>query len=163
MPTFNGTSTVTLTGSYTDASSTTTAEEKIAASRPITLTDGTAANNADLFYSTRAQHTSTVSYDLTGGLTDRFGNALTFIELREIRVINLSSTTGDLLVLQGNLMDILLNGTTPTADCPAGGVFFMASPIDGFATITSGVDDTLTIDAGANTISYDLFLIGTSA
>ena len=162
MPTYAATGSVTINGSYEDSSNTTTAQELISYQASKALTSGTGASNADLFYSTRAQHTSTTSYDLTGGLTDRFGNTLTFVELREILVFNRSTTAGEILVLQGNLMSAFLNGTAPTADLGPEGWFYHTNPRDGF-TVTGTTQDTLTIDAGANTISYDLFLIGTSA
>jgi len=160
--TYDGTGKVTLVGTYVDSSSTTTPSELISYAASNGLTNGTGASNADLFYSTRAQHTATVSYDLTGGLTDRFGNTLTFVELRQILVVNLSTTAADLLVLQGNLMSAFLNGTAPTADLGPGGIFYHSNPIDGF-TVTVTTQDVLTVDAGAKTISYDLFLVGTSA
>lgn len=162
MPTYNAVSTGTLIGSYDDSSDTSTPSEVISVSSRTTITNGTGASQADLFYSTRAQHTGTASYDLTASLVDRFGNTLTYVEVTEIWLINRSTTAADLLVMQGNLMSAFLNGTTPTADVGPDGEFHMTNPIDGF-TVTGTSQDVLTVDAGGNTISYDLFIIGRSA
>lgn len=132
----------------------------IAVTQPQIYTDGSSDNQGDVIIFKRASATASAdTYDLTGGLTDIYGNAVTLAKIREIWIHNLSSTSGQLLTIGGLIMAALLGGTTETAIVHPGGDWMQAAPVDGY-TVTGTTQDTLTVDPGANTISYDLRILG---
>lgn len=124
--------------------------------------DGTGTDQCNAFYEkVWTAAAAADSHDLTGGLTDAFGTALTFTKIRELIIRNRSTTTGQNLTVAGNFITTaVLGGTTPTITVPPGGMLRIGSPVDGF-TVTATTADVLSVDPGANTISYDLIIAGT--
>lgn len=127
--------------------------------------DGTSANQVNaIIDQTRSVAGSPENLDLTGGLTDAFGNAVTFALIRDLIIRNRSETSGQDLELSGNFVTgaLLADWVDDSLKIrvPPGGTFRLASPVDGF-TVTGTLQDVLTVDPGANTISYDLVILGT--
>jgi len=163
MPTLNTITAWTLAGVFKDATlDHTTPSERLGKRVSQTWGSGTGDNQANEFWSDRRSLAATSeNIDLYGGLTDGFGNTINFATLREILILNRSAVSGEDLTISGNFITTaVLGGTTPTLTVPAGGRFNLSKPVDGF-TVTNSSADIITIDAGAATISFDLFLIGT--
>lgn len=140
-----------------------------------TMTDGDGDNQAEETFHIRAtlptkeEH----SYDLAGGVENGFGDILTFAEIKELQVINNSTTDGDDLNVGGNgsptsgalLTAIFRGGNDAGITVPASGAFVIASPLSGFA-VTGGSADILRIynsGTGPSGISYDLIVKGVLA
>lgn len=154
-------------GSFAKALDLTSPKESISISKSQAFTNGTGSNQGNEFFSdTRelnAGNSFTETLDLTSGLSNAFGETVTFIKLRMILIHNKSTSTGENLTLSGNAIanSGWLGGTTPTQIVPPNGWYIVTNPIDGF-TITNTSQDQLTIDSGSDEISYDIILIGTT-
>lgn len=131
------------------------------------LTDGTGLDNADLiFWDTRTVTNGTPDdLDLAGGLTDAFGNTLTFVKVKGIMIVNNSATAGEILTLGGDANGFInwLNPATATQKVGPGGVLQLHLPSAAGYAVTAATGDILQIAADAGSISYDIILIGTSA
>lgn len=132
------------------------------------LGSGTGAGQADLvFADTRTLAASaTEDLDLAGVLTDAFGATLTFARIKGIIVKAASGNTNNIVVggAASNAWSTLL-GATGTATVRPGG-YFAAGASDATAyAVTAGTGDLLKIaNSGSGTpVTYDIFLIGTSA
>ena len=118
--------------------------------------------------------------DLAGGLTDRFGNTLTFAEIKALMVVNRGVVAGDAddetaTVTSGE--DILVGGVGSNAwaslfngDVDAkvlvrsGGALLLCAPYDGYS-VSPGTADILEIEhngsaASGGDISYDIAIWG---
>jgi len=122
---------------------------------------GTGANAADNRWEYTAELVSTsVTFDLTGGVTDKFGNGLTFTKGKVVTIANMSKTAGDNLTLTGDFFD-----TNFTSACTFShvlgplGIFSVSSPGVGL-TVTAGSADAVKIDAGVKTITYMISVLG---
>lgn len=152
------------TGVFTKALDLTTPTEAIAINKSQSLTNGTGSGQANqVFTDQRTVSAASENLDLAGGLTDAFGDTITFTGIKMLMVKNLSTTAGQDLTLSGNFLDDdMLGGGSSTVILGPGGIFFISSPVDGF-DVTAGTGDILTVDPAANTISYDIVLLGTVA
>lgn len=151
-------------GKFTQDPDLTTAAETIAISKAQTYTDGSSADQANQPWSDEIELAATSgNLDLAGGLTDAFGNTITYTSVKELMIHNTSTTAGQDITISGTFMDNnLLGGGSSTVILGPSGVFMVASPIDGF-TVTAGSGDILTVDSGANTITYEIFILGVVA
>jgi hypothetical protein len=102
--------------------------------------------------------------DLAGGLTDLNGNAITFTKIKELLIVNKNTTSGELLKVGGAAANafLLFDDATDIESIDPGGFLHISSPVDG-KTVTAGTGDKLKIDAGANTITFNIILTGVSA
>lgn len=134
----------------------------------VTLANGTSSSQADLIFSDQRTLTasSTEDLDLAGGLTDAFGNSLTFVKIKAILIKAASGNTNNVEVTPA-----AANGFTgPFADAsdqldiPPGGLVLLTAPVSGW-TVTASTGDLLTItNSGAGTsVTYDVIIVGTSA
>ncbi len=127
------------------------------------LTNGTGDNKSDrvaLISATASASPDT--YDLDGGsdVVDEFGNGITFTKIRGLFIRNKSVTATEKLIIGGDwFTTAVLNGTTPSLDLQPDSFLFLTSAVDGY-TVTAGTGDVLSIDPSADTIAYDLILIG---
>jgi hypothetical protein len=138
------------------------ATPKIVVSRfsPISWTFGTGANQINvLFQDQRSTDDTGETLDLTSGLTDCFGNALTMTALKFLYVKN--THTSLILELMGNTaLDLLiLSGTTDALEIPPGGEFYWSAPTAAGIVVT--VNKNLYIaSTAAGTITYDIIAGG---
>lgn len=162
MAIFKGRSEVTISGVFTKALDNTTPSERIFIKvPPQTWGTGTGANQANQWFSERVTLAATSkNLDLFGGLTNGFGETINFVTIKQILIYNRSSTATEILTISGTALTNLLGGTTPTVKIGPSGVWTQSSPIDGYA-ITDSSGDVLTIDSGTDTITYDIFILGT--
>lgn len=134
----------------------------------IDLADGTAANKADLLFTdTRTLAlSSNEDLDLAGGLADPFGNTLTFVKVKYIRIKAAAGNGGNIVVkpAASNGFTGPFGAATHTLSIPAGGHVQLAAPVSGW-TVTASTGDLLNIanDDGAASASYDIEIVGTSA
>lgn len=155
------TTAVTFIGDYeTDAD----LESVVAAIRKVysfEYANGTGSSQANTIWSdTVAVTTSPTSYDLTSGMTDRYGTALTFATIKEIFVYNRSTTGSDYVRMGGNVNSSLSPFTTGDYIVVyGGGSFHWRSPITGF-TVVNSTNDALTL-LGSTSLNVDLILVGT--
>ena len=130
------------------------------------LTSGTTTDKADLlWWDTRTLAATSEDLDLAAGLTDTFGNVLTFVEIVGLAIKNTSTTTAEILAVGGAAGNQFINWVANSSDIvniDPDGILFLWSPLDGY-TVTAGTGDLLKIDAGAATITYEIVIIGRSA
>ncbi len=106
-----------------------------------------------------------VSIDVLGGLTSVLtGDAISFVTLCAVVVVNKSTTSTEILTIGGGANPVvdLWKTTGDAAEIGPSGVFVWFSPIDGCVPV-AGTGDILTLDPGADTIAYDILLLGRSA
>jgi hypothetical protein len=124
--------------------------------------NGTGANQLNQWWhDTRSVAAASENLDLAGGLTDPFGDTITFTTVKLLYVHNTATTAGYDLILSGTFLDNnILGGGSSTIIMGPDSVQYLTSPVDGF-TVTAGTGDVLTVDPGANTIEYDMMIAGT--
>jgi hypothetical protein len=126
-------------------------------------TNGTGSGQADLMYNVRGSlaASGTDTYDLDAGtLTDRYGNALTFVKVKSIVVSHTSTSSASSISMAG---DFTTTHSLPQQAIVAGGHTEASDPT-GY-TVTATTADVITIvnADGSNVATYDLYIIGTSA
>jgi hypothetical protein len=147
-----------------------------------TFTDGTGSLQSNLLFHDRRRLTPaspTDLLDLAGGLTDVFGNALTFSYVKGIKIANKgvpnaspatawTKTTGeDLEVGAGAaFMSSIWGGASSTGTekliVRSGGALVLTAPHDGYL-VTATTADILRISLegnGVNDVDYDIIIVG---
>jgi hypothetical protein len=129
------------------------------------LASGTGLDQADrIWHDRRTLAAAAEDLDLAGSLTNAFGVTATFAKVKGLLIKNRNTTAGHVLSIGGDAASLALF-TAVNDIYPLGpdGVFFIWEPSAAGKAVTAGTGDLLQIDAGANTISYDIIVIGTSA
>ncbi|MDD9733107.1 hypothetical protein PVW46_24670 [Mameliella sp. AT18] len=137
------------------------------------LADGTGANQADVLWMDERPVADGANddLDLSGALTDVFGNSVNMAEVVAIFIINAprsgSANTTDLTVGGAtNAFEGFLGGTSPTIGPikPGGFLAIGAGDAAGIGAVTGGSEDELRIanSAGA-AATYQVAIIGRSA
>lgn len=132
-----------------------------------TFGDGTGANQAkDWFHDQRTLTASaTENLDLAAGLTDPFGASITFTKVRAIIVVAAVGNTNDVQVTRpaANGVPIFLAAGDGVPVVPGGVFIFIAPNANGIA-VTAGTGDLLTFtnSAGGTSVTYDVFILGTT-
>lgn len=135
----------------------------------LALTDGNAANKAELVYLKTDSVTAsgTDSWDLAGSLTDAFGNTITCTKLKGVIVWNKSSTAGDILNVIRPATDgaAIFGADGDLSAIGPGGLFAWIVPSAAAVTVTGGDTDNIDITetGGANTVSYQIMFICTDS
>lgn len=129
-------------------------------------TSGTAIDQADkIFHDRRSLAATSEGLDLAGSLTDAFGATITFARIKGLLIKNRETTVGYTLTVGGaaaNQFPLFSDVTDKIAIGPDG-FFFYWDPSAAGKVVTAGTGDQLKIDAGANTVAYDIVIIGASA
>lgn len=130
------------------------------------LVSGTGNGACDLeFADTRTIAASgTDNLDLAGGVTDPFGNTLTFVDVKAIFIRASAANTNNL---------VIGNGTNPfngplsaagTITLPPGGVLALIHPGAGWGVTGSTADVLKIANGGAGTsVDFDILVLGASA
>ena len=149
-----------------------TAKDPPKVSLTASLTDGTGANKADLLHADRyTLAASKTELDLTGGVSDVYGDAVTYHGVKVLLVYNRSTDAGEYLVVGGGTNPIAGNLTdgSDSWKVQPGGVFLSYAPDpadnDDCMIVVDGTSDTLsldTTDSGA-TLDADVIVVGISA
>ena len=144
-----------------------TPEDKFQQSVVDVLSSGTGLDNADLvFHDSRTLAATSEDLDLAASLSDSFGNTLTFVKVKGIFIKNTSTTAGDILSVGGAAANQFINWVGNSSDIiniGPDGVLFLWDPSLAAYAVTAGTGDLLKIDAGGNTITYEIIIIGTDA
>jgi hypothetical protein len=132
------------------------------------LEDGTASEQANFVWRDRrvvTSATTTDDIDLSA-ITDTFGNAISALKIKELMIVNLSTTAGQNLTIggaaSGAISTLFAGSQTAQETVHAGGCTVKSSPISGF-TLIPGSEDTLRIThaGAAGDIEYDIVVKGT--
>ncbi|MET8150250.1 hypothetical protein ACIBSW_13165 [Actinoplanes sp. NPDC049668] len=134
----------------------------------IQLSNGTGANAADiLFHDQRTLAASaTENLDLAGSLAGPFGASMVFAEVRAVMVKAAAANTNNVNVIRegtnGVPLFLALGDGIPV---PPGGVFAWACGADAKVAVTASTGDLLTFtnSSGSTSVTYDVFIVGTSA
>jgi hypothetical protein len=128
------------------------------------FTDGTAANQANRYYSsTRVINAaSSVALDLAGVLADVFGQTITFTTIKGIRVRADDANTANALVggAASNGWFGCFNDATDIAKVKPGGMFEWIDPSAAGEAVTAGTGDQLKIanpGGAAITVRIEIF------
>jgi hypothetical protein len=130
------------------------------------LASGTAASEQDLVWSdsTSVVSASPNDHDLAGALASELdGTTITVVKVTEIWIENLSTTTGETLLIGNDSNAIPLFKTVGDyIKVGPGGCLLWKDPIDGI-TVTATTGDILRVDGALGTIPYDIRVTGRSA
>lgn len=141
------------------------AVDNFAATARTAFTIGTGSGAVDVMWRDQRQLVGTSEdLDLAGVLTNQFGAVATFAKVRGIYIRNTETGAGKTLSVGGAAANQFLTPFGAADDkvkIGPGGVLMLTSPVDGFA-VTAGTGDKLKIDAGAQTITYEICIVGTS-
>lgn len=128
---------------------------------PISWTFGTGVSQVNVLFQDLARSTDNTgeTLDLTTGLEDCFGNALTMTALKFIYVKNTHTTL--ILSLFGNAANdlLIMDGTTDAVQIPAGGEFYWSAPTAAGIVVTANKNLFVQCTTAA-TITYDLIMGG---
>ena len=132
----------------------------------VNFASGTGAGQANsVFTDTRTLTASgTENLDLSGGLTDAFGNTLAFTRVKAILVVARSANTNDVEVTRpaSNGVPLFLSAGDGVTIPPDGQFFLVAPDADGIAvTASTGDIITITNSAGGSSVTYDIVIVGT--
>ena len=121
--------------------------------------DGSGANQQNLVHSgTLNLAGAPQSLDLNGGINSKLTGAVqTWAKVKGIAVANLSSDTGEAVIIGGGADAVI----AVQAAVGPGGVYLYTDPIDG-TTVTPTSADTLQFDPGASTLDVAYIIWGTS-
>lgn len=139
-----------------------------------TLTDGTSANQADIFWADeRTVNASTNDdIDLAGALSDTFGTTVAAAEIVALLIIHEAidgtANTSDLTIgnAGSNPWEGVLDGTSPTiGPIKPGGVVFIGSPnAAGIGAVTGGSADVLRVANGSGaSATYQIAVLARTA
>jgi hypothetical protein len=132
------------------------------------LTNGTGARDvaSTIYHDIRSlSASSNEEFDLAGGISDSFGDTLTFTIVRGLIVANLDASSANTVLEIGgatNAFDTFLGDASDKVKVAAGGIFIAYNPTSTGYAVTAGTGDSLKI---ANTssdtaCSYHLIIIG---
>lgn len=142
--------------------------------KAVTIADGTAAGQADIFWADQrtVNSASNDDIDLSGSLSDAFGSTVTAAEIVAVLIINEAidgtANTTDLTIgaAGSNPWEGVLGGTTPTIGPlkPGAVLFIGASNAAGIGAVTGGSADVLRVanSAGASA-TYQIAVLARSA
>lgn len=158
-----------LRAEQTSALDLTTASAPLNIGRQITFTDGDGAGEADLIWSDRRTLAASTGedLDLAGGLTDPFGQTITFAKIKGLLVAAAPGNTNN--VVLGNAAE---NGWVGPFDADdntiavkPGGVLMLLAPDAAGYAVTAGTGDLLHVANGGSGsgVTYDIVIIGAAA
>lgn len=130
-----------------------------------TLANGTGSSQADVvWHDTRTLAATSENLDLAGSLTNSYGTTVTFAKVKGIFIHNKATTTAFNLTVgaAASAAWATFLGATHTAVIGPDGILLAWNPIDGYA-VTATTADILKINAGSNSVTYDIWIVGTSA
>jgi hypothetical protein len=100
------------------------------------------------------------SLDLSGVLTDSFGNLVTFAKVYAVLVSNLNTITGNALEIGNSNFSTWLGTATDKIKIGPKGCLLLSSPVDGYV-VTNSTGDTFKIaNPGATAIDCSVLIVG---
>lgn len=143
-----------------------TAHDKATLSFTDSFADGTGADQIKMLWHDRGTiaTASSASIDVSGSLTDAFGNSAVFTKIKGIMLINRGiSASGSYTETSGE--NIITSTSTLTAAIHSaplepGGILLFTSPKVG-GTVTATTADLITLTrAGSSTVTYEIIIWG---
>lgn len=124
--------------------------------------DGEDADEAEAIFTDTRTTSGNDDLDLAGGVTDAFGNSMTFKSVKALIIQNHSDSTGNALVgAEGtNEFSSFFGDDTDKLVVPPGGMMMITNPSAAGFVVTAGTGDKLRIAASAGSVSYDIIVIG---
>lgn len=162
MAELTGTISVKYKGAYSDSPDIGILSHAFAELFSNTLTNGTGANQANTIFSDNRSISGNDDIDLAGGLTDSFGNTLTYTSVKAIIIKAADANSANIIMgAEGaNPFATIFNDATDAILIPPGGMFVLTNPAaDGFA-VTAGTGDILRFAPASGTQAFDLIIIG---
>lgn len=101
--------------------------------------------------------------DLSGGLTDAFGNSIALTKLKGLLVIADSDNTNDVVITRPASNGVpLFSAASDAIPVKPKGFFFWAAPDAGGITVTASTGDLLNLSnsAGGTSVTYKIVIIG---
>jgi hypothetical protein len=154
-----------LAATFSEALDLQTRQAPAAFKRTFGWTDGAAVDKANLIWTDRRTlaASTTEDLDLTGGLTDAFGSAITFARIKAL-IIAASSGNANNVHVGGDaagLVGWVANNSDIVVVRP-GGLLVWIAPDATAAAVTATTADVLQIanSAGSTSVTYDIALIG---
>jgi hypothetical protein len=149
----------------------TTASAKIAHALTLSFTDGTAAGSADRIWTDTRTLSASASetLDLSGALTNVYGDAVVFADLRGIVITAASGNTNNVNVTRPSTspitgLPLFLADGDGIAVRPGGAFMWMCPDATGIAVTATTADKIeITNSAGSTSVDYSITLIGASA
>ena len=145
-----------------------TPTDKLNYVKTIELADGVGLAQADqIFHDQRTLGVSAAEdLDLAGGLTDAFGNLLTFSAIKGMIFQAAIGNTNN-VVIGGKLTNAFINWVSDATDeliLKPGGFFALIDPTAGGYAVTAGTGDILEVtnSGGGTSVTYDVIIIGIS-
>lgn len=135
-----------------------------------TLADGTGADLADQIYHNTGRSlaaSANETFDLAGGITDKFGNTLTMATVKLLYIKNTSTNIATTIEV-GNATNAWAGWTgaaTSTITVGPGGMIVLFDPTANAMEVTASTGDILKItnNDGSNAATYDIMIIGASS
>lgn len=161
----------TITATETGASSVGSPPRHVAqwSSGIIQIASGTGVTQNDLVYAARRTATGAADpIDLLGALTSEIRDSGTaaFVDVLLIAIRNLATTSGYKLTVGAGsnpFFSGLFKATGDAIEIPAGGFWiWYVGTVDSVSPVTA-TGDILNVDPGANSVSYDIMILGRSA
>lgn len=162
MATLTGTVSLKFNGTYSDTADLGTLSHSFAELFSNTFTSGTGANQVNSMFADNRSISGNDDLDLAGGLTDSFGNTVTFTSVKAI-LIRATSTNTDNLVLGAegtNPFSTPFNDATDAIIIPPGGLFCLTNPAANGFVVTAGTGDILRVAPTSGTQAYDIIILG---
>lgn len=132
------------------------------------FTDGTGANQAKAVFADERtlSASATENLDLAGGLSDVFGNVITFTKIKAILVQASPGNTNDVLVggAASNGFIPWVGDATDVVKVKPGGCFAIVAPDANGLAVTAATGDILKVanSAGSTSVTYKIVVIGTT-
>jgi hypothetical protein len=133
------------------------------------ITDGVGENQMNLIWSDTRSLNATASedLDLAGGLTSGLGATLTFARVKELAIVNNTTTAGFFLEVGGaasNAWSTPFGSTNDVIKVAPGGCLKLSAPSAAGYAVTAGTADILKINnPNASSISYSILIGGANA
>lgn len=128
--------------------------------------DGTGANQANQIFTDTRTLTASASenLDLAGGLTDAFGNTVTFTKVKGILLVAAAGNTNNVNLTRpaSNGVPIFLAASDGIGVQPDGAVSIVAPSAAGY-TVTASTGDIITVanSGGGTAVTYTIVIVGT--
>ena len=153
-------------GSTSAAPFSSRAIQQVLKSLSSTFTVGTGANQANKLYSASGTvDTTGITLDLAGGLTDVFGNTITFTSIVAAAFINTETADGSYLLVGGAASNQFYSWFSASNDVeriPSSGFILRTAPLATGFTVTAGTGDSLKMAAASGTVGYEVLILGRS-
>lgn len=136
---------------------------ELAYEKSVVLENGTGADQANqVWHDTRTLTTgATETLDLSGSLTNAFGESVTFTKVKAILIKNKGTTTLSVGAAVATQFVSPFGSATDLVKIPGGGIFLLTAPdATGFACAGGATDNLKIANAAGASCDYDIVLIG---